>query len=73
MDNINDVGILKYLKFIYAYKTDSSHLINLSLYNFHTESWELIDSHVVGMDIYRDVHSILSSEYYNETYNIIFK
>ncbi|MFX1320378.1 MAG: LamG-like jellyroll fold domain-containing protein [Promethearchaeota archaeon] len=73
LDNVDDEQILKYLKIFYAYKADLSIQVNLRLYNFTKDSWTLIDSSNVSTNIYRNKYSILSSEFINDTNDILVK
>ncbi|MFX1257221.1 MAG: PKD domain-containing protein, partial [Promethearchaeota archaeon] len=71
--NCNDDDILKYLKLSYALKSSTPTLLNFSLYNFTSESWELIESKYVSSKWYKNKYSILSANYFNSTYDILMK
>ncbi|MFX1478122.1 MAG: PKD domain-containing protein, partial [Promethearchaeota archaeon] len=71
--NLDNDETLKYLKLEYAYKTDFSQQVNVSLFNFHDVSWELIDSTTIGTTIYKNKFSILNSKFINDTNEILVK
>ncbi len=73
LNNTKNDEIIKYLKLFYAYKAESSALVNISIYNFHSESWTLINSTTIGSEIYKNIYSILSAEYINDTDDIFAK
>ena len=73
LNNIENDESIKYLKLFYAFKAESSALVNISIFNFHSESWMLIKSITIGSEIYRNKYSILNAEYINDTYDILVK
>ncbi|MFX1477393.1 MAG: PKD domain-containing protein, partial [Promethearchaeota archaeon] len=73
VEELEENEILKYLKLVYAYNTDSSVNINLSLYNFKFKNWILIDSTEVNAQGYENRYSILNSEFLNDTSTILVR
>ncbi|MFX1487565.1 MAG: PKD domain-containing protein, partial [Promethearchaeota archaeon] len=70
MGDIQSVEELKYYKLLYSYKVDTSQQINLSIYNFQSETWMVINSSDIGTTFYRNRHVISNTEYYNSTYHV---
>ncbi len=70
INDLNNSDVLKYLKLFFAYKTVSPNLVNMSVYNFASEEWVLIDSTLNNASYYIGRYSFLSSEYVNESYEI---
>ncbi|MFX1257243.1 MAG: PKD domain-containing protein, partial [Promethearchaeota archaeon] len=74
VESMDDNEVLKYLKLFYAVKASNSlQMVNISLYNFNSHSWDLIESMGVNANWYVNKYSILSSEYLNSTYVILMK
>ncbi len=73
LPNVENEEVIKYLRLIYTYKVNTSLVVNVSLYNFHNESWVLFDSTLVNTSYYTNAFSILSNEFINETYFVLVK
>ncbi len=73
MNNVNDGEIIKYLSLIYALNGDMNQKVNLSLYNFYSQSFDLIDSIIASTSVYKNELSVISSEYFNATYHVVLK
>ncbi len=73
MEGITESEIIKYLKVFYALKSTTSQTVNFSLYNFDRNTWDFVVSKLVSTTLVKDKISILSSEYINNTRDILLK
>ncbi|MFX1393823.1 MAG: LamG-like jellyroll fold domain-containing protein [Promethearchaeota archaeon] len=73
MESVNDDEVLKFVRLYSAIKSDIIQVVDLSLYNFHTESYDLIISKPISTSIDEYSYTILSSEYFNSTFHVILK
>ncbi|MFX0132203.1 MAG: PKD domain-containing protein [Candidatus Hodarchaeota archaeon] len=73
LNGIGDDEIVTYLSLIYALKCDKAQEFNISLYNFANDTFDLIESKTIGANIYENKYNVLSSEYFNSTYDLIVK
>ena len=64
-NNLNSDYFLKNLKLLIDYKTDSNQLVNISLFNFISQSWDIIDSRYISDTYYSLNYPILSADYFN--------
>ncbi|MBY9008169.1 MAG: PKD domain-containing protein [Candidatus Lokiarchaeota archaeon] len=63
LESIESEQVLKYLQINSDYKTDSNQLINISIFNFQKNTWELIDSNYIDNEYYHLNYTIPSLEY----------
>ena len=64
-DNLNNEYSLKNLKLLMDYKTDSNQLVNISIFNFASQSWDKIDSRYISDTNFNLNYPILSADYFN--------
>ncbi|MFX1295857.1 MAG: PKD domain-containing protein, partial [Promethearchaeota archaeon] len=72
-DNFDKSMSLNDLKLVTRYKTNSSQLVNVSLYNFDTKSWTLIDSSLMNASFYERTYAIPGPEYYDSKNEVLVK
>ena len=63
LESIESEQVLKYLQINSNYKTDSIQLVDVSIFNFQENIWELIDSSHIDNDYYHLNYTVPSLEY----------
>ena len=59
LNNVEEGEMLKYLSLLYGIKSDIIQMVNFSLYNFNSETYDLILSDAITPSMYRNKFSIL--------------
>ncbi len=73
LESIGENDAIKYLKLVYALKSDTVLQANFSLFNFVLEKWDLFDAPSLSAKYYSNRYSVLSSEYCNSSNHILLK
>ena len=73
LENLGNEYLLQYLRLYVDYKTDFKQLVNVSLFNFASETWELIDSSYIGNSNHKINLTIPSFDYFDDYNNLIIR
>ncbi|MBN1215527.1 MAG: PKD domain-containing protein [Candidatus Lokiarchaeota archaeon] len=63
LDDLQDEQIRNYIQLNADMKLDSSQIVNISIYNFNQNSWELIESTLISNDYYHFSYTIPEQGY----------